>query len=271
MMFGLWKRARAGALAKVVFPIASRHGWRPGRGMPLDDSILRNDQGYDEEEKVRAAIRLVRGNTMSSFERLATLWQQVSYLDRHKIAGALVECGVWKGGSAGMMALAHLQEAQGHPTRPLHLFDSFEGLPEPGALDGQRAEDYSGNRMNGKMESIGKCVGPIEDVKRLLFAELHYPEKLVHFHQGWFQDTMNENLVEPARISLLRLDGDWYESTMVCLKVLYPRVVSGGIIVMDDYGHWEGCKRATDEFLATLHQPIYLHHIDYTGRYWIKP
>jgi O-methyltransferase len=264
------RRAKSAALQKVLFPYVASLGWRPGKAMPLDDSILGKDQGYDDESRIREALKLVRKNSMSSFERMATLWQQVEYLDKYKISGALVECGVWKGGSAGMMALAHLHATKGKPTRALHLFDSFEGLPEPGSLDGKKADDYSSHRMDGKLEAIGKCVGPIEDVKKLLLDEIRYPKELVHFHQGWFQDTINSELGEPREIALLRLDGDWYESTVVCLKHLYPRLVKAGVCVMDDYGHWEGCKRATDEYLAGIREPVYLHHIDYTGRYWIK-
>lgn len=269
-MSGIWARAKSSVVNGLVFPFVAAKGWRPAKALPLDDASLAYGQGYDDEEKICAAIRRVRRNTMSSFERLATLWQQVAHLDRYSIQGALVECGVWKGGSAGMMALSHLGATGGKPSRELHLFDSFEGLPEPGKLDGTKADSYSGHRMDGKMEAIGKCVGPIEDVERLLFREIGYPEKLVRFHKGWFQDTIHAGLREPSRIALLRLDGDWYESTKVCLDHLYDRVVPGGIVVMDDYGHWEGCKRATDEFIARLGKPVYLHHIDYTGRYWIK-
>jgi len=71
-------------------------------------------------------------------------------------------------------------------------------------------------------------------------------------------------------IALLRLDGDWYESTKICLDGLYNHVVPGGVVVIDDYGHWEGCRRAVDEFIAGSKHPIFLNHIDYTGRYWIK-
>jgi hypothetical protein len=264
------KQLLSAAIRKSVFSYASARGWRPGKAMPLDDSILAKDQGYDDEAHIRAALKRVRANSMSSFERMATLWQQVIYLDKYKIPGALVECGVWKGGSAGMMALAHLHATNGKPTRALHLFDSFEGLPEPGNLDGNKARAYSSQRMGGKLEAIGKCVGPIEDVRKLVLEDIGYPKELVHFHQGWFQDTITASLGEPREIALLRLDGDWYESTVVCLKHLYPRVVKKGVVVMDDYGHWEGCKRATDEYLAGLAEPVYLHHIDYTGRYWIR-
>src|SRR5215210_2368775 len=97
----VWDGLRAAASAQL-----SGRGWRPARGTPLRESYLRPEFGVDEEAAIKAAVRRVRGNTMTSFERLATLWQQVRYLDRYGIDGALVECGTWRGGSVGMMALA---------------------------------------------------------------------------------------------------------------------------------------------------------------------
>ena len=93
----------------------------------------------------------------------------------------------------------------------------------------------------------------------------------MHTHQGWFQDTVPRDAAAVGPIALLRLDGDWYDSTKVCLEGLYPSVVKYGSIVVDDYGHFEGCRKAVDEFVADLGYPVMLHHVDYSGRYWIKP
>ena len=113
-------------------------------------------------------------------------------------------------------------------------------------------------------------MGPIEDNRELLFQEIRYPEKKVHFHQGWFEETLPKDAPGIGKIALLRLDGDWYSSTKVCLDHLYSHVSKFGVVVIDDYGHWEGCRKAVDEFLAKLGSPVMLHHVDYTGRYWIK-
>ena len=259
-----WEGLRATASAQL-----SARGWRPARGTPLREGYLRPDFGVDDEAAIKAAVRRVRGNTMTSFERLATLWQQVRYLDRYGIDGALVECGTWRGGSVGMMALAHLAAC---PTadRRLHLFDSFEGLPEPTAKDGTKAAQYASGRTTGALERIDACTAPLEENRALLEGAIGYPSELLTYHQGWFQETVPVAAPSLGPIALLRLDGDWYESTVVCLEHLYPLVPPGGVVVIDDYGHWEGARRAVDEFIAETAEPILLSHIDYTGRFWVR-
>jgi hypothetical protein len=225
---------------------------------------------YDDEEPARKAIALVEAHTMLSYQRLVTLWQQVRYLDRAGVKGSLVECGTWKGGAAALMALAHRQSGQPH--RDLHLFDSFEGLPEPDrAHDGDMAVQYAGARASGTLRSIGKCVGTLDDNRQAVNVIAHYPSSCTHFHVGWFQDTLYTLPTSFGGIALLRIDGDWYESTRICLDMLFPKVVSGGIVVIDDYGKWSGCRKAVDEFMARLSRPLLLNHIDAAGRYLIVP
>ena len=120
------------------------------------------------------------------------------------------------------------------------------------------------------MESIDKCVGPLEDAKKIFFEILKLNEKNVVIKKGWFRDTLPVSKNEIGKIAILRLDGDWYESTKVCLDNLYDKVASGGYIIIDDYGHWEGAKKATDEFLAKKGIKPDLVKIDYTGVYFIK-
>ncbi|MGE4232433.1 MAG: TylF/MycF/NovP-related O-methyltransferase [Bacteriovoracia bacterium] len=253
---------------RVLEPFLAKVGARPIKYIPVRSDQLSLEHGYDDEIQIKESVQKVRNNTMATFERLATLWQQVRYLDRYGIEGSLVECGVWKGGTIGMMALGHMaSHPQNH--REIHLFDSFEGLPEPIEKDGKMAFWYAKKKAHGTLSSIGKCVGTLDENKNL-FRTINYPEDKVNFHVGWFQDVLPKVAPSLGPIALLRLDGDWYESTMVCLKHLYPKVVKGGVIVIDDYGHWEGCKKAVDEFIATLKSPVLLGHIDYSGRYWIK-
>ena len=242
-------------------------GWRP-LGVDTKD-YLEVAFGYDDEANIKQAVSVIRRHTMVSFERLATLWSQVQYVDQHKIPGDLVECGVWRGGSAAMMALAHLQ-AGSNASRQLHLFDSWQGLPEPiGALDGAHAVGWSGGADGGALKPVGRCVAALEEVRELFAKEIAYPPELIHYHVGWFQETLPGAQV--GDIAILRLDGDWYESTRICLEHLYPRVVPGGIVILDDYGYWAGSRKATDEFIAQLSAPIMLHRIDVAGRYFVKP
>lgn len=225
---------------------------------------------YDDEEAAREALNIIRPYTMLSYERLITLWQQIRYLDKASVPGALVECGTWKGGACGMMVLAHRRS--GPPSRPLHLFDSFQGLPEPKKEeDGDMAVRYAADKASGSLSSIGKCVGLLAENQKLLEHVVAYPSVLTHYHVGWFQDTLRTVPETVGAIALLRIDGDWYESTRICLEALYAKVSSGGIVVIDDYGKWPGCRKATDEFLAALHRPVFLNHIDAAGRYVIVP
>jgi O-methyltransferase len=271
-------RARSAVLKKLksllyhqlLAPPVARLGCRPPFGIPLGRLALGGAFGFDEEERIKEAVPRVRAYTMTTFERLASLWEQVRYLDRCGIAGDLVECGVWKGGSVGLMALAHLARGR-PPVRTLHLFDSFEGLPEPRAeVDGLEAVAYAGRRGGGKLESIDLCVGTLADNRRLLEKEIGYPSSLLRYHAGWFEDTLPRDAPGLGAIALLRLDGDWYESTRITLAHLYSKVVPGGVVVIDDYGQWEGCRRAVDEYLSTLAEPVLLNHIDHSARYWVR-
>jgi hypothetical protein len=206
---------------------------------------------------------------MCSLDRMAALWNQVRYLDRAEVPGSLVECGVWKGGATAMMGLAHQQGALG-AHRTLHLFDSFEGLPQPTRRDGPEATVYAGGLSEGQLESIAQCVGTLTEVRRLLEEEIQYPLSLLRYHRGWFQETVPRAAATIGPIALLRLDGDWYESTRICLEHLYPLVVPGGVVHVDDYGHWRGCREAVDEYLSRRGEVVLLNHIDYTGRFWVK-
>jgi O-methyltransferase len=255
---------------KILRPWMIRLGWQPSGVSPISALQIESCFGYDEEEAIKAAASIVMNNTMVSFQRLATLWTQVRYLDRYSLSGSMVECGVWKGGAAGLMALAHLH-GQSPASRELHLFDSWEGLPEPRAqLDGQAAAEYASGNGSGALKPIGQCVSSITEASNLLETKIGYPRELIHYHKGWFQETLTRGGL-PEEIALLRLDGDWYESTKICLAELYPRVSKHGVVVIDDYGHWAGCRAAVDEFIGGLTAPIILNHVDYTCRYWIKP
>jgi len=225
---------------------------------------------YDDEYAARQALEVVDRYTMASYERMVTLWQQVRYLDNARIQGCLTECGTWRGGASGMMALAHLTVEE--PFRTLHLFDSFEGLPEPDASkDGEKAIQYSSGKSSAKLESIGQCVGSLEENQYLIGEVIGYPQELTYYHIGWFQKTVPLASETIGPIALLRLDGDWYESTKICLEAFYPHISSGGIIVIDDYGKWLGCRKAVDEFMDKLERPLLLNHIDAAGRYIIIP
>ncbi len=236
--------------------------------------------GYDLEDEARKKIALVRGNTMASFECLVTLYQQVRYCELNDIPGCYVECGVWKGGAAALMALGNV--AYGAARRQIHLFDAFDDICEPDqAIDGERAlaevEKIAGvdrSELSGRLRPLTGVydghggIGTVEQVDLLMRNVVGYDGDCLHYHVGWFQDTLPAT--EVGEIAILRLDGDWYASTKVCLEHLYEKVVPGGFVIIDDYGAYEGCRKAVDDFMVANGVGAYLNHVNIDCRYWIK-
>jgi O-methyltransferase len=209
-------------------------------------------------------IQKVRPWTMTSVERIYALIQAARYLNTNAIKGAIVECGVWKGGSTAAIArtLVQLQDLD----RDLYLFDTFEGMSTPTEKD----KDYSGKQASDilrKYPAYHCSDAPLEAVKEVLY-QTEYPKDKIHFIQGKVESTVPARA--PDSISLLRLDTDWYESTKHELIHLFPRLAQGGVIVIDDYGHWKGARQACDEYFAENHVHILLNRIDYTGRIALK-
>jgi len=176
----------------------------------------------------------VRHYTLLAYPRLSALYDAGLYLEQKRIRGSFVECGVWKGGSAGVLASVCRDKG-----RQVWLLDSWEGLPEP------TEEDIS---CTGKQGRKGMDLGSQETAKELLFKKLKLDPPNVHLVRGWFKETIPAVNDAIGEIALLHLDCDWYESVKCCLEHLYDRVVDGGFVFVDDYGHWRGCKRAVDEF-----------------------
>jgi O-methyltransferase len=205
----------------------------------------------------------IRNHTMTSVRRAKQLWHCCLETIEKKIPGDFVECGVWKGGSSGLMALAAEQT-----NKKIHLYDSFEGLPEPSEKDGTDAADYSAGANTGHMKTIGKCVGTLTEVKKLMEEKLHIEPSRLVYHVGWFKDTLSK--WPPNSIALLRLDGDWYESTRLCLEFLYPAISAGGFIIIDDYFCWRGCALAVDEFREKYKIVEPVVRIDHDSAFWRK-
>lgn len=209
----------------------------------------------------------VSAYTMASYQRLCNAYDLARQAESQKLAGAFVECGVWRGGCIGLMAAVAKEFGS---RRKIWLFDSFEGLPEPAVEDGLQAHTVAGTSA-GDLKPIKQCVGPLEIVKHLFFHKLKIDDRDAIFCKGWFQETLPLVKTDVGPIAVLRLDGDWYESTKICLDSLYDQVVPGGFVIIDDYGAWEGCRRAVDEFLKARQLQIVWNEVDYTGRYFVKP
>ncbi|MEA2431740.1 MAG: O-methyltransferase [Thermoleophilaceae bacterium] len=221
---------------------------------------------YDDEAK--EIIRAVRPWTMTGPDKMYALIQAVRYVARHRIPGDVVECGVWRGGS--MQAVARTLLAAGDTARDLHLFDTYEGMPPPSDRDLRRSDERSAEELlaeESREDSKVWAVATLDDVKDG-FSRLDYPAERVHFVKGKVEDTIPGHA--PEQISILRLDTDWYESTRHELEHLYPRLSSGGVLLLDDYGYWEGAREAVDEFLEQSGERLLLMRMA-SGRLAIKP
>jgi O-methyltransferase len=230
--------------------------------------IVRHATSFSPREL--ATMRRVKGFTATGPGRMVGLMDAVNYIVANRIEGAVVECGVWRGGSSMIAAYGLLE--LGDDTRELYLFDTFEGMSAPTEkdvmFDGTGAEQVliPAERKEG-VENYW-CIASVENVRRNILST-GYPEKRIHLVKGKVEDTLPGQA--PDQIALLRLDTDWYESTKHELEHLYPRLAPNGVLIIDDYGHWQGAKEAVDEYFAKHKVKPFLSRMDYTGRLVIKP
>ena len=221
----------------------------------------------DYEQDFQDIIRAVRPYTMTSNDKLHALISATKYIHHHDIPGAVVECGVWRGGS--MHAVARTLDAAGDHSRELYLFDTFEGMTEPTEKDARHdgrtaTELLAGSRRE---ESSVWAYASLDDVRRG-FAGVPYPAERIHYVQGPVEQTVPDHA--PEQIAILRLDTDWYESTKHEFDHLYPRLVPGGVVLIDDYGWWAGSRTATQEFLDESGERLLLLRMA-SGRVAVKP
>jgi O-methyltransferase len=209
----------------------------------------------------------VQDRTMTSPERIYSLIEAVKYVGQNNIRGAIVECGVWRGGS--MMAVAETLLREGDTSRELFLYDTFEGMSEPGEEDKTRLGEAASDLMahtDREQHSVW-AYSTLETVQKGM-KSTGYPEDRIHYVRGKVEDTIPGTM--PGEIAVLRLDTDWYESTRHELLHLFPLLCKGGVLILDDYGHWQGARKAVDEYFSQNRQPILLNRIDETGRIAIK-
>ena len=222
---------------------------------------------YTQHEDDETA-QFVQPYTMTSPDRIHALCSAVRYVEQARIEGAVVECGVWRGGS--MMAVARTLINCGRTDRTLYLFDTFEGMTKPGPLDislnGDSAEALLKRSARTEEDTLW-CYAPMKRVVESL-SLTKYPKSHIQLIPGPVEQTLTESA--PKQIALLRLDTDWYASTKHELEVLFPKLCPGGVLIIDDYGHWQGARRAVDEYLQQHQIMMELHAIDYTGRIGVK-
>jgi O-methyltransferase len=255
------------SLKDVLRPLVrriSRSGAEQGPDLTITST-------FDESE--RALVLEARPYSLLSPERLVANIDAVDYLVRRGVPGAIVECGVWRGGSVLVMIKTLLRHSV--TDRDVYLFDTFEGMTLPSETDTSRFDGsalgtWQSAEQEGRKpwdEFFRPETFSLDKVKEVI-AATGYPSDRVHFVVGKVEETLPARA--PDEIALLRLDTDWYESTKHELEHLYPKIVPGGVLVVDDYGHWDGCRRAVDEYFSTSAPPVLLARSDYTGRIAIK-
>jgi O-methyltransferase len=190
----------------------------------------------DYVRRTRAHWRLRReGYTMLLSSRARNLLELAERVEAAGIPGALVDCGVWNGGSTMMLSSAA-------PSRQVWAFDSFEGVPEPAEVDGARSQLHAGDWQGSEEKLRGG------------FERMGHDDRL-RIVKGWFEDTFPQVVDEVGPVALLHVDSDWYEPVKLTLETFYPLISKGGFVAIDDYRFWPGTKKAVDEFRAT-------HNID---------
>jgi O-methyltransferase len=226
----------------------------------------------DAEPRFHELYEKCRPYTMTSIERLYALYKSVEYIVSANIPGDFVEAGVWRGGSC--MLIAETLLALGESSRRVFLFDTFAGHPRPDAekdidIWGNRAiDEWQRTRTKGDDNDGQWAYVSLEEVQANL-ALTGYPADGLVFVKGMVEETV-QDVDARHRFALLRLDTDWYESTKAGLEHLFPRLVSGGVLILDDYGHYKGQQLAVDEYLAARKDPILLNRIDYSCRLGVK-
>jgi O-methyltransferase len=238
-------------------------------GRRLDRRYPRDIQPHVIEFMERVAPYSGAGGLRQmSVERFSTLCDGVDYLVEHHIPGSIVECGVFRG--ASMMAIALELRRIGESERDLYLFDTFTGMPEPSERDisvhGSRAVERWRSLRTGADASTWNLAS-LEEVRSNMLST-GYEERRLHFIRGRVEDTIPASA--PEQIALLRLDTDWYESTRHELIHLFPRLSVGGLLIIDDYGHWAGSRAASDEYFNQNGIRILLHRVDYSARMAVK-
>ena len=214
--------------------------------------------------------KMIEAYTATSIERVYALKSAITYIIKNKIKGDFVECGVWKGGSCMLMAKTLVNE--GEKERKIWMYDTFAGMTEPTDDDCEIKTNVSGSDL---LKNIPKntdkfnmwAYAPLEMVKKNMKKTM-FPEERIHFIEGKVENTLGK--VKPQNIALLRLDTDWYESTKCELEQLYPLLSIGGVLIVDDYGHFSGAKKTVDEYFSKTNIKPLMNRIDYSGRLIIK-
>ncbi|WP_309630373.1 TylF/MycF/NovP-related O-methyltransferase [Brevundimonas sp.] len=227
-------------------------------GVQVQPTDLRAVTAEDSE-----IVELCRPYSLASKERILAVRHAAQYVAKAGIPGAFVECGVYRGGCS--MAAAYSFARAGRDDVDMYLFDTFEGMPPAGPQD---VHAERGSLAADMFPADGAWdLASYEEVSENM-ARTGYPAERIHQVKGMVEDTIPHHA--PESIALLRLDTDWYASTRHEMEHLYPRLSRGGVLIIDDYGHWAGSRQAVDEYFEAHNVHMLLARTDYTGRMGVK-
>jgi O-methyltransferase len=238
-------------IKSLIYMVLSRFGLKLVRDGSFNNSLTQFDETFEGSEALNACWK----RSMQTKDSLYNLWQTGSYLHANDIEGDYVECGVWRG--ASMQLLARQIVEQHLSTKTMWLYDTFAGMTQPTDVDKRVKDDRSAEELGwdaSKLEPIAYMSGvpafaTLNDVKDG-FSQMGVDLQNLNFIIGDVLETIPREI--PEKISLLRIDTDWYESTKHILMNLYPRVAIGGVVILDDYDYWSGARKAADEFFSTI-------------------
>ena len=265
------------------------------RARMLDDALPREIQGRDEvleylksesgcfkfnQLAILRDYSAVCSKTLLTIAGICNLELVVKHVIKNRLRGAFVECGTCQGGAIAYWAKSFIRNGGNHKRTKLYGFDSFEGLPRITPIDGERASQLLYGKplssleeslTDGALVSTGHCMADEEECRSLVEASGYHKDS-INIVKGWFQDTLPGYRGKIGPIAVLRLDADWYDATMFCLETLYDLVLPNGVVIIDDYEYYDGCKKAVDEFMTRLELRVELISLgDYTGCYFFKP
>ncbi len=249
---------------KVLNKVLRPAGYELGRSR--DNPKYPGDFTPGDVEIIEASRHCTMAKTV---DKIFPIINAVRYITQRALPGSIVECGVWRGGM--MMAAARTLLELGDRTRDIYLFDTFEGMVEPTEKDtdirGKKAMTRFQEAERTSTGGVDWCYASIEEVTRNLQSTGYAKDKL-HFIKGRVEDTLPAQA--PGQIAILRLDTDWYSSSKHEMEHLFPRLVSGGVLILDDYGYWKGCREATDEYFAAHKVQMHLVRVDEACRVGVK-
>ena len=235
------------------------------------DSLLPDfNQRFEGED----ALNFAEARSMQNRESLYNLWLAGSYCAANHLEGAFVECGVWRGASMQLLAHNLIQNNDLH--RELYLFDTYQGMTPPSDADVRIKDSRLAAELGWQIQDWQKEIGfmsgvpafaTLEDVKSG-FENIDISNNRLHFIVGDVLTTIPK--YAPEKICILRIDTDWFESTKHILEHCYPRLTTGGVLILDDYDYWGGAKRAIDEYFESIETKPFLFHQGGGGRIYLK-